>query len=61
MFIYSVKATTLKLAAVISAAVISLAAIILLVPEYTPKTTAALRSRLHLRNGADQAVLRRQW
>ena len=42
MFIYSVKATTLKLAAVISAAVISLAAIILLVPEYTPKTTAAI-------------------
>lgn len=42
MFIYSVKATSLKFAAVIGAAVISLAAIILLVPEYTPKTTAAI-------------------
>jgi len=42
MFIYSVKATTLKFAAVIGAAVISLAAIILLVPEYTPRTTAAI-------------------
>ncbi|MBR6808184.1 MAG: DUF4830 domain-containing protein [Clostridia bacterium] len=42
MFIYSVKATTLKFAAVIGAAVISLAAIILLVPDYTPQTTAAI-------------------
>lgn len=42
MFIYSVKATTLKFTAIIGAAVISLAAIILLVPEYTPRTTAAI-------------------
>ena len=42
MFIYSVKATTLKFAAIIGTAVITLGAIILLVPEYTPKTTAAI-------------------
>ena len=42
MFIYSVKATTLKFTAVITAAVITLAALIFLIPEYSPKTTAAI-------------------
>lgn len=42
MFIYSIKATTIKFAVVIGVAMISLAAIILLVPEYTPRTTAAI-------------------
>lgn len=42
MFIYSVKASTIKFFAVISAAVITLAAVILLVPEYSPRTTAAI-------------------
>ena len=42
MFIYSVKATTIKFVAVIGIAIVSLAAIILLVPEYTPRTTAAI-------------------
>lgn len=42
MFIYSIKASTLKFIGVIGAAIISLTAIILLIPEYTPKTTAAI-------------------
>ena len=42
MFIYSIKATTVKLAAVVTVAIISLTAVILLVPEYTPRTTAAI-------------------
>ncbi len=42
MFIYSIKATTVKFAAVVTVAIISLTAVILLVPEYTPRTTAAI-------------------
>ena len=42
MFIYSVRATTIKFIAVIGIAVISLAAMIFLIPEYTPRTTAAI-------------------
>ena len=42
MFIYSIKATTIKFAAVVTVAIISLTAVILLVPEYTPRTTAAI-------------------
>ena len=42
MFVYNIKATTIKFIAVIGAAIISLAAIILLIPEYTPHTTAAI-------------------
>ena len=42
MFIYSIKATTVKFAALITVAIISLTAVILLVPEYTPRTTAAI-------------------
>ena len=42
MFIYSIKATTIKFAVIIGVAMVSLAAIILFVPEYTPRTTAAI-------------------
>ena len=42
MFIYSIKATTIKFIAAVSIAVISLAVIIFLIPEYTPRTTAAI-------------------
>ncbi len=42
MFVYNVKASTLKFIAVICAALISLTLIVLLVPEYTPRTTAAI-------------------
>lgn len=42
MFVCSVKANTLKFIGIISVAVVSLIAVILLLPEYTPKTTAAI-------------------
>lgn len=42
MFVVNVRAATLKLFAVIGAAIITLAAIVLFVPEYTPLTTAAI-------------------
>ena len=42
MFVYNVKASTLKFIAVICAALISLTVIVMLVPEYSPKTTAAI-------------------
>ena len=42
MFICSVKANTLKFIGIIGVAVVSLIAVILLLPEYTPKTTAAI-------------------
>ena len=42
MFIYSIKASTIKLAAVIGAAAIALAIIVIAAPEYTPQTTAAI-------------------
>ncbi len=45
MFIYSVRAGTIKFAAVICAAVVALAALIILVPEYTPRTTAAIAEK----------------
>jgi len=42
MFIYSIKASTIKLAAVIGAAAVALAVIVIAAPEYTPQTTAAI-------------------
>ena len=42
MFVYNIRATTIKFIAVIGAAVISLAAIIFFIPEYSPRTTAAI-------------------
>ncbi len=42
MFICTVKANTLKLIGAIGLAVLSLCAIILLIPEYTPVTTSAI-------------------
>ena len=42
MFIYSIKASTIMLAAVIGAAAIALAIIVIAAPEYTPQTTAAI-------------------
>ena len=44
MFVYSVKANTLKFIGVICAALAALVTIILLIPEYTPETTAAIAS-----------------
>ncbi len=46
MFIYSVKANTIKLVAVIGAALIALTAMILLIPDYSPKTTAAIAKKI---------------
>lgn len=45
MFIYSVRAGTIKFAAVVCAAVVTLAALIIFVPEYTPRTTAAIAAK----------------
>ncbi len=45
MFIYSVKAGTLKFAAAVGLAVISLVAVIFFIPEYAPKTTAAIAEK----------------
>lgn len=42
MFIYSIKASTLKLAAVIGAAAVALGVIVFAAPEYKPDTTAAI-------------------
>lgn len=42
MFIFSVKASTLKLAAVIGAAAVALGVIVAAAPDYTPRTTAAV-------------------
>ncbi|MBQ8524652.1 MAG: DUF4830 domain-containing protein [Clostridia bacterium] len=42
MFICSIKASTLKLAAVITTAAVALGVVIWAAPEYTPKTTAAI-------------------
>ena len=44
MFVCNIKANTLKFIGVIGIAIISLVVIILLIPEYTPKTTAAIAS-----------------
>ena len=46
MFVYSVKANTLKFVGVISVALAALVTIILLIPEYAPKTTAAIASNV---------------
>lgn len=42
MFIFSVKASTLKLAAVIGAAAVALGVIVAASPDYAPRTTAAI-------------------
>lgn len=45
MFVYSVKANTLKLVGIIGTALIVLIAMIFLIPEYAPKTTAAIAKK----------------
>ncbi len=45
MFVYSVKANTLKLAGIIGAALVILIAMIFLIPDYSPKTTAAIANK----------------
>ena len=45
MFVYSVKANTLKLFGIIGGALIILVALIFLIPEYSPKTTAAIAKK----------------
>ena len=45
MFVYSVKANTLKLVGIIGAALAILVAMIFLIPEYAPKTTAAIAEK----------------
>lgn len=45
MFVYSVKANTLKLVGIIGAALALLVAMIFLIPEYAPKTTAAIAEK----------------
>ncbi|MBQ6262457.1 MAG: DUF4830 domain-containing protein [Clostridia bacterium] len=42
MFVYSVKANTLKLVGIIGAALLILIVMIFLIPDYAPKTTAAI-------------------
>ena len=46
MFIYSIKANTIKLVAVIGAALIALTVMILLIPDYSPKTIAAIAKKI---------------
>ncbi len=45
MFVYSVKANTLKLIGIIGTALAILVALILFIPEYAPKTTAAIAEK----------------
>jgi len=42
MFIYSIKASTIKFAAMVGAAAVALGVIVAAAPEYTPETTAAI-------------------
>lgn len=67
MFIYSIKANTIKLVAVISAALIALTVMILLVPDYAPKTTAAIAKKIadykydKIRNNEDRVSFLKQF
>ena len=67
MFIYSIKANTIKLVAVIGAALIALTVMILLVPDYAPKTTAAIAKKIadykydKIRNNEDRVSFLKQF
>ena len=45
MFVYSVKANTLKLVGIIGTALLLLIVMIFLIPDYAPKTTAAIAKK----------------
>jgi hypothetical protein len=67
MFIYSIKANTIKLVAVIGAALIALTVMILLIPDYSPKTTAAIAKKIadykydKIRNNDDRVSFLKQF